>query len=363
MKSVKNSKPTILIVDDTPTNLTLLMGLLKDDYHVKIANNGRKALTLAELAPPDLVLLDIMMPEMDGYEVCTRLKLMSHTKHIPVIFLTAKSTVEDEEHGFHVGAVDFIHKPISPPIVKTRIETHLNLKKWQDSLIDDNQSLELEVLTRLKQVSQLKDAMIYVMVSMAEFRDECTGNHIRRTQAYVRMLAEHLANNPKFASVLTPDKIDLIAKSAPLHDVGKITIPDEVLLKPDKLTKEEFEIMKTHPFRGYEILKQAAEYLGTNDDFLNNAMDIALYHHERWDGAGYPYGLEKDDIPLSARIMAVADVFDALLSERPYKIAKSYKESMSYIESVRGKHLDPDVVDALFATEKQCVAIANSWPD
>ncbi|MDG3085839.1 two-component system response regulator [Vibrio hannami] len=357
------SRPTILIVDDTPTNLTLLTGLLNDEYRVKIANNGTRALELAFSSPPDLVLLDVMMPGIDGYEVCSRLKQESITCHVPVIFLTAKSSVEDEEHGFEVGAVDFIHKPISPPIVKTRVRNHLRLKEWQDSLIDNNQWLENEVSRRLTQVNQLKDATIHVMVSLAEFRDECTGNHIRRTQAYVKALAEKLAQSSKHHAYLTPDKIDLIAKSAPLHDVGKITIPDGILLKPDKHTSEEFSVMKTHSQRGYKILKQAADFMGGDDDFLNCAMDIALYHHEKWDGSGYPFGLHGDEIPVSARLMAVADVYDALRSIRPYKDALTHEEAIDVIKTNSGNHLDPEIVDALIAIEDQCISIADSWPD
>ena len=356
-------KPTVLIVDDTPANLTLLMGLLKDEYRVKVANNGIKAIKLAVASPPDLILLDIMMPEMDGYEVCTKLQLMEETCHVPVIFLTAKSSVADEEHGFHVGAVDFIHKPISPPIVKARVRTHLRLKEWQDSLRNDNQVLEEEVDYRLKQIDQLKDGTIYVMVSLAEFRDECTGNHIRRTQSYVRALAEDLAKTAQYSGTLTPEKISLFTKSAPLHDIGKITIPDEILLKPGKYTKEEFEVMKPHSLRGYEILQQAAIFTGENDDYLNCAMDIALYHHEKWDGSGYPEGKKGSDIPLSARLMAVADVYDALRSKRPYKEAYSHQEAINQIKLGSGTHFDPDIVEALFNIQDECISIAEDWPD
>lgn len=356
-------KPTILIVDDTPANLTLLMGLLKDDYKLKVANNGTKALELAMSSPPDIVLLDIMMPGIDGYEVCSRLKSDPTTQHIPVIFLTAKTSIDDEEYGFKVGAVDFIHKPISPPIVVARVKTHLSLKERQDILQRSNEWLEGEVNKRLIEVNQLKDATIHVMVSLAEFRDECTGNHIRRTQAYVKALAEYLADKPQYSDYLTRKKIDLIAKCAPLHDVGKITIPDEILLKPAKHTKEEFEVMKSHSQRGYDILKQATEFIGESDDFLNNAMDIALYHHEKWDGTGYPYGLKGEDIPLSARLMAVADVYDALRSERPYKKAFSHHEAMDIIVEGKGTHMDPEIVNAFIAIETTCINIADNWPD
>lgn len=358
-----SERPTVLIVDDTATNLTLLMGLLKGDYRVKVANNGSKAIELATSSPPDLVLLDVMMPGMDGYEVCRILQTDERTKHVPIIFLTAKNSVEDEKQGFDVGAVDFIHKPISPPLVMARVKTHLRIKEWQDSLRKNNSWLEKEVNRRLSQINQLQNATIYVMVSLAEFRDECTGNHIRRTQAYVRSLATKLAESPRFHEELTPEFIELMTKSAPLHDIGKITIPDEILLKPGKHTDEEFTIMKTHALRGYEILEQAGEVMGEKADFLECAKDIALYHHEKWDGSGYPHGLQKGDIPISARLMAVADVYDALRSERPYKKAFSHEETLTIIEQGRGGHFDPDIVDALLEISDELNQIVFNWPD
>ena len=356
-------KPTILIVDDTPTNLTLLMGLLKGHYRVKAASNGTKALELAISSPPDLVLLDVMMPGIDGYEVCKHLKLDKRTQNVPVIFLTAKTSVEDEEYGFSVGAVDFIHKPISPPVVMARVNTHIKLKAWQDTLLEDKSLLEQEVSRRVSQINKLMDATIYVMISLAEFRDECTGNHIRRTQAYVRLLAEHLSKSYQNSLVLTPENIELIVKSAPLHDIGKISIPDGILLKPGKHTYEEFEIMKTHAQRGYEILKQAGQFMGEKGTFLDYAMDIALYHHEKWDGSGYPHGMKGADIPLSARLMALADVYDALRSVRPYKKAFTHQGAMEIIAQGKGTHFDPDIVDAFFATEGKCSEIIDNWPD
>ncbi|MEJ6080576.1 two-component system response regulator [Vibrio sp. 1-Bac 57] len=358
-----NDKPTILIVDDTPANLTLLMGLLKDKYRIVAANNGKKAIELALASPPDLILLDIMMPDIDGYEVCTRLKESEITQHVPIIFLTAKVSVEDEEHGFELGAVDFIHKPISPSIVMARVNTHIKLKAWQSYLLDNNTWLEKEVSRRLAQVNQLQDATIYVMVSLAEFRDECTGNHIRRTQEYVRSLAEELSKLPHYASTLTPEVINLITKSSPLHDIGKITIPDNILLKPGRHTEAEFEIMKTHSQRGYDILKQASGLMGGQGELLSYAMDIALYHHEKWDGSGYPEALVGHNIPLAARLMAVADVYDALRSARPYKEPFSHQQSMEIIAKGKGHHFDPEIVEALFVIEDQCISIIDNWPD
>lgn len=363
MSNVPNESPTVLVVDDTPTNLKLLNDLLRDKYRVKLANNGMRALELAASAPPDLVLLDIMMPEMDGYEVCRRLKASDATRHVPVLFLTAKTEIEDEEQGFSVGAVDFIHKPISPPIVLARVKTQLQLKAWQDFLQDQNAWLKQEVERRLSDVSRLQEASILVMVSLAEFRDECTGNHIRRTQEYVRILAEKLARDPYFADELTVDRIELIAKSAPLHDIGKIAIPDHILLKPGKLTAEEFEIMKTHTLRGYEMLKTAGNHMGEQGAFLLMAMEIARWHQEKWDGSGYPDGLAGAKIPLAARLMAIADVFDALMTVRPYKSAMSHEQAAAMIAEGSGKHFDPQLVEVFLAAQDDFRHVAAQWAD
>ena len=356
-----SEKPTILIVDDTPANLQLLTGLLKEEYHVKVANNGIKALSLAEASPPDLVLLDIMMPEMDGFEVCRRLKNSFVTCDVPVLFLSDKNSPEDEEMGFSVGAVDFIHKPISPPVVNARIKTHLKIKQWGD-MLNKNKWLEAEIQRRLNEVHKIQEAFMMVMVSLAEFRDECTGLHIVRTKKYVEMLAEELSKQHKYRDVLTPEVIELWGRSAQLHDIGKIAIPDAILLKPGKLTDEEFEIMKTHTTRGYDILKQAGCLLECDEDaksnFLTCSMEIALYHHEKWNGRGYPSGLAGEDIPLSARLMAVADVYDALRSARPYKAAIPHQKALDILIKDAGSHFDPSVIDAFLRIEKKCEEIS-----
>ena len=355
--------PTILVVDDTPVNLKLLNDLLKGQYRVKVANNGMKALELAATAPPDLVLLDIMMPEMDGYEVCRRLKADPALCQVPVIFLTAKTEIDDETLGFSVGAVDFIHKPISPPIVLARIKTHLEIKAWHDFMQNQNIWLQKEVERRLSEINHLQDASIYVMVSLAEFRDECTGNHIRRTQAYTRLLAEQLAQIPKFADKLNAQQIEIIAKSAPLHDIGKIAIPDHILLKPGKLTPDEFNIMKTHAQRGASMLQEAGNHMGERGDFLAMAIDVARYHHEKWDGSGYPEGLSGEQIPLSARLMAVADVFDALTTTRPYKTGMPHSQAIAIILKDSGTHFDPQIVEAFIAIQEKFQHISDTWSD
>ena len=231
-------RPTLLVVDDTPANLNLLAGLLNQDYRVKLATQGVRALELALREPPDLILLDVMMPEMDGYEVCRRLKADARTRDVPVIFVTAMSQPEDEARGFEAGGADFIHKPISPPILRARVRTHLQVKAARDRLTRHNAGLQEALSDQISEVERLRDATMFVMVSLAEFRDEDTGNHVKRTQEYVRVLAEYLAGTPgddADAAALDEGRIELLAKSAPLHDIGKVAIPDHILLKPGKL--------------------------------------------------------------------------------------------------------------------------------
>lgn len=362
---VSIEKSTILVVDDTPDNLTLMSGLLKDNYRVKIANNGVRALKIAESdTPPDLILLDIMMPEMDGYEVCRRLKADVKTRDIPVIFLTAKTEVVDETHGFELGASDYITKPISPPIVLARVETHLAIKRVQDFLKDKNSFLAAEVNKRTAEIMAIQDVTINAMASLAETRDNETGNHIRRTQHYVKVLAEKLRFNPRYAHFLNDDKtIELLFKSAPLHDIGKVGIPDRILLKPGRFEPEEFEIMKTHTTLGRDAILQAEKDLGMEMPFLKYAKEIAYGHQEKWDGSGYPEGLSGDDIPISARLMAVADVYDALISRRVYKQPMTHEKAVAIITEGRGTHFDPDMVDAFLELEQEFKKIAAAYAD
>ena len=365
-QSVFVEKPiaTVLVVDDTPDNLSLMGGLLRDHYHVKVANQGEKALKIAQgEQPPDLILLDIMMPGMDGYEVCRRLKANLHTRDIPVIFLTARADMEDERQGLALGAVDYITKPISPPILLARVATHLALKASADFLRDKSAYLEREVALRTLEVQAIQDVTIMAMTSLAETRNNETGNHIRRTQLYVKALAEHLRDHPRFAHVLTDRMVDLLYKSAPLHDIGKIGIPDAILLKPGKLTVEEFEIMKTHTTLGRNAIEEAERRLGMRVAFLSVSKEIAYSHQEKWDGSGYPEGLKGDAIPVSARLMAVADVYDALISKRVYKPAFPHEQACATIVKGRGTHFDPDMVDAFVAIAQDFLRISLRYPD
>jgi putative two-component system response regulator len=357
-------KQTILVVDDTPDNLTLMTGLLKDAYRTKVANNGERAIAVASTLPlPDLILLDIMMPGIDGYEVCRRLKADPRTQDIPVIFLTAKTEVEDEQKGFDVGCVDYITKPISPPIVMARVKTHLLLKSAKDFLKDQNAFLEGEVEKRTHEVQVVQDVTIMAMGSLAETRDNETGNHIRRTQHYVRALAKKLQTNGKFARYLDDATVEMLFKSAPLHDIGKVGIPDRILLKPGKLDHDEFEIMKTHTTLGRDAILAAEKTLDTPSSFLRHAREIAYYHQEKWDGSGYPEGLKGEQIPLSARLMAIADVYDALISRRVYKPAFPHEKAVEIIREGRDKHFDPDMTDAFLEVADEFKEIAAVFVD
>lgn len=357
-------KDTILIVDDTPENIALITSLLKGLYRTKVATNGKKALQIVQSGePPDLILLDIMMPEMDGFETCNSLKSNPQTADIPVIFLTAKTQVEDEQKGFELGAADYITKPISPPIVLSRVKTHLQFKKMCDLLKDKNDYLEREVARRIKEIDSVQDAAIIAIGSLAETRDNETGNHIRRTQHYVRLLADTLKDHPNFRHFLTDENIALLSKSAPLHDIGKVGIPDKILLKPGKHTPEESEIMKTHTTLGRDAIIAAEKMLNTPSSFLQFAREIAYTHHEKYDGTGHPRGLSGNSIPISGRLMALADVYDALISRRVYKEALPHEKAVSIIKEGTGTYFDADVVEAFLQVADQFKEIAQKYVD
>lgn len=358
----KNS--TVLIIDDSPENLRLISSLIKNRHKTKVANSGKKGLTLAQTRPyPDLILLDIMMPDISGYEVCTILKKNPETQHIPIIFLTARSDAEDEEKGLQAGAVDYITKPISPPILCARIETHLALKASANFLENQNRFLEQEVAKRTAEIEAIQDAAIIAMTSLAETRDSETGNHIYRTQYYTLALAQHLQHHPHFSTQLTDETIQLIYKSAPLHDIGKVGIPDRVLLKPGKLTEDEFEMMKKHTTLGFRALEHAEHIIGMSVNFLAIAKEIAKSHHEHWDGSGYPEGLAGEKIPLAARLMALGDVYDALVSKRIYKPSISHEDAVKIITKGKGQHFDPDIVDAFLDLQEKFKSISEKYTD
>lgn len=356
-------RQTVLVVDDTTENIDVLNGILKDEYRIKAALNGERALKVASGGTrPDLILLDIMMPDMDGYEVCRRLKERTDTRQIPVIFVTARGEVVNEQKGFEVGGVDYITKPVNPPLVKARVKTHL-------ALYDQNRILEEKVRERTQELVHTQDVTILGMAVLAKYRDNETGGHIMRTQNYVRVLAKHLAGIPKFMKFLDEEMIDLLFKSSPLHDIGKVAVPDSILFKPGALTNEEFAIMKNHPIYGGDAVSKAEQAFGDMDSttFLRVAKEIAYTHHEKWDGSGYPYGLKGDQIPLSGRIMALADVYDALISKRVYKPPFSHTKAVEIITvgdgGVMPDHFDPDILEIFRNHHDEFRGIALQYAD
>ncbi len=322
-----NRKPVLLIVDDTPENIDALRAILSADYALKVATNGALAVKIAKTAAPDLILLDVMMPGMNGYEVCRLLKASEETRHVPVIFVTTIGDIDAETRGFAMGAEDYITKPISPSIVLARVKTHLALYKQRRHLecLVKERTAEIEKSNR--QLIKTHHAVIAQLGRAAEYRDNETGLHIVRVGYLSQMLAR--------AAGFTEERADLMTHASKMHDIGKIGIPDHVLLKPGKLTPQEFDIIKAHPVIGAEII-------GVRDsELLVMAREIALTHHEKWDGSGYPYGLQKEDIPITGRIVALVDVFDALTSCRPYKKSWSAQEAFQLIRDSAGKHFDP----------------------
>jgi putative two-component system response regulator len=355
---------TILIVDDEPANLSLLTHLLRPAYQVRAANSGENALRAATSEPrPDLILLDVMMPDMDGEEVLARLRNNPATLDIPVIFVTALSDVDHEERGLALGAADYITKPIKPAVVLARVRTQIDAKHTRDWLADKNAILEAEVSRRMVENDLTQRVTIRALAHLAETRDPETGNHILRTQNYVRALALRLRQHPRFAAALDPRTIDLLTKSAPLHDIGKVGIPDSILQKPGPLTAQEWVVMKTHSRLGSDAIEQAETDVDQPVAFLSLAKEIAHWHHEKWDGGGYPDGLRGDAIPLSARLMAVADVFDALISPRVYKPAMPYDQARQIIADGSGSHFDPDMAAAFLDGFDAMTAIADQYRD
>jgi putative two-component system response regulator len=360
------AKPTVLVVDDLPENLAVLGELLQADYQVRVANSGRRALEVANTTPrPDLILLDVMMPDLDGYDVLRHLQAHAATRDIPVIFVTAMDAAADEEQGFALGAVDYIHKPVKPAVVRARVRTQLELKAARDSLRNQNAWLESEVARRMRESQIVQDVSMRALAGLAETRDNETGNHIRRTQAYVEVLATTLAAQPDFASLRVQGLIEVIVKAAPLHDIGRVGIPDYILLKPGPLDPAEWRVMKTHARLGSEAIEGALQGEENHAPlaFLHIAMDIAHFHHEKWDGSGYPDGLRGKVIPLPARLMAVADVFDALISRRVYKPPMLHAEAAAIIRAGAGNHFDPEVVAAFDARYADFCQIAARYAD
>ncbi len=339
----KLSKQTILIADDSPENIDILRNILVKDYRLKVASNGAVALRIMESPDtPDLCLLDINMPEMNGYEVCSHLKSNIRTRSIPVMFVTAMDDVLDETRGFELGAVDYIIKPVRPLIVLARVRAHL-------ALADQNRELEKKVRLRTAELNETRLEIIHKLGVASEYRDNETGMHIVRMSHFCRILG--------IAAGLTEDENELLYQAAPMHDIGKIGIPDMALLKPGKLDQKEWEVMKSHTTIGENIIGNHPS------DLLRTARTVVSSHHEKWDGSGYPRGLSGMTIPKVGRIAALADVFDALTSVRPYKEAWSFDRAFSFINQHKGKDFDPDLTEVFLSKSDEIIGISQRFSD
>jgi len=348
-------KPRILIVDDTPANIKIMAEMLRRDYDLSVATDGPQALELAVTEPPDLVLLDIMMPGMDGYEVCRRLKADEATAQAPIIFVTAMAGEEDEAKGLDLGAVDYVTKPFRPSLVKSRVRNHLELKRHRDHLED-------LVRERTRELALTKEVTIDTLADLAETRDPETGGHIKRTKNYVRALARRLRREPDYTVHLPEETIELLYLSAPLHDIGKVGVPDAILLKPGKLTDEEMVEMRKHTTYGAAALRGAMAKLGENS-FLRLAQEVAYSHHEKWEGTGYPNALAGEHIPLSGRLMAVADIYDALVSRRCYKPPYPQDKTLKIMADCKATFFDPVIADCFMDIQDEFRRIALEYAD
>jgi putative two-component system response regulator len=350
--TANNDRETIIIVDDDITNLTVGMNSLADQYSVLTAPSGKKLFVLLEKVKPALILLDIEMPEMDGYEVIRLLKDSEKTAHIPVIFVTAQIDPESEVKGLGLGAVDYITKPFSRELLNKRVDLHIQFEKQKKELLKYSLTLESEVDKKTRTVLELQNAILKTVAELVESRDNITGGHIERTQHYLRLLVDFLLEHGIYTEKLSSWDIDLFVMSSQLHDVGKISIKDEILMKPGKLTDEEFEEMKKHTIYGVEIIRKI-EANATESEFLAYAEVLAGSHHEKWNGKGYPHGLKGEEIPLQGRLMAIVDVYDALTDERPYKKAFSHEQSVEIIRQEKGEHFDPLIAEVFLTHEEK----------
>jgi putative two-component system response regulator len=357
-----NIRQKIMLVDDNKANLIMGKNILNKYYEVYALPSGEKLFECLKRVTPDLILLDIEMPGMNGYETITSLKADIRYTDIPVIFVTAKSSEAYEFDGLTLGAIDYVTKPFAPVLLLKRIENHLLIQKQKAKLQDFNDNLLEKVKDKTRQVFGLKNAIISTVADLMEFRDNSTGWHVGRTQKYLEVITERLIDDGVYADELLSWNMDLILPSAQLHDVGKISIGDAILNKPEKLSQEEYEIMKTHVKKGVEAIERMEKF-GYFSDFLESAKMFAGTHHEKWDGGGYPYGLKGLKIPLEGRIMAIADVYDALISIRPYKKALSAEESADIIIKGAGTHFDPAIIKIFKKLKYEFADIAQKYND
>ena len=357
-----NFKASILIVDAPSGPLAPLAALLDQHYHLLAAESGADAIRLAQQSPrPDLVLLGVALPDMDGFTVFNEIRCSFLSADLPVIFVTAADQPQDERRAMRDGASDVVSLPFMSETLLARVATHVQLARARAMLKDQQKHFALLVAERTREAVHLQDATVMAMASLAESRDPDTGNHLRRTQHYVAALARELRFHPRHAKELSDENIALLYKAAPLHDIGKVGVPDSILLKPGKLTDDEFAIMKRHTVYGRDAIAGVERTLGGSNQFLRYAGEIAYSHHEYWDGSGYPQGLAGHAIALAARLMAVADVYDALISQRPYRPAFTHETAVELIRQGSGQHFDPDVVDAMLAVEEKFKTIAAQF--
>jgi putative two-component system response regulator len=356
-------KPTVLVVQHQPDDLQFLSTLLQPLYDVQQAASGAEAVAwLLAHEAPDLILLDLGIKDPAGLDVCRGLKADALTREVPVILLADKKA-GDEAAGFEAGAADFIRRPFSAPVVLARVKAYLALKTSQDFLRDRDGFLEREYRKRALATDSVQDAAIFAMAAMCEARESDTGKHVLRIKHFAQALAKRLQRHPRFADTLTERYINVLVKASPLCDLGEVSVPDRILLKPGPLTADEFAIMRTHPAKGLEAINHVEAALGADNDFLGIAKDIAYAHHEKWDGSGYPQGLMGEQIPLAARIMALADVYDALTSDRVYKAGVPHDKAVQVIFQGRGSHFDPDIADAFMDVQQEFEAIAQRHAD
>ena len=370
---MNTGRKTIFLVDDHIANLKIGASALTELYNVTTLNSGAKLLKMLEKNSPDMILLDIDMPEMSGYEAIRHIKSNEKTKHIPVMFLTGQTDNQSELEGLSLGAIDYITKPFSPPLLLKRIEVHLLVESQKNELMEQKHELiikseELEkfntnlqdmVNERTQTVIELQNAVIKTMAELVEYRDEVTGTHIEATQNYLRIMVEALIRNNLYKEEVSLWDVELILQSAQLHDVGKIAIEDSILRKPGMLSPEEYEKIKTHAIFGETVIEKIKKST-TNHDFLEQAQIMAITHHEKWDGSGYPNGLKGTEIPLQGRLMAIVDVYDTLVSERPYKRAFHHEEAVEIIKGSGGSHFDPDLVELFLTVSDEFRMVANA---
>lgn len=357
-----NNRETIILVDDNVTNLTVGINSLNDIYDVFTAPSGAKLFSILEKVLPDLILLDIEMPEMDGYEVIQILKSDNKTASIPVIFLTSKIDPVSEVKGLDLGAVDYITKPFSPQLLLKRVGLHLLIERQKKELLSYSRGLEKEVGIKTKAVIELQSAILMTVAELVECRDSVTGGHIERTRMYLNLLIDLTVENGIYADVLRSWDLGLVVMSAQLHDVGKVAIRDDILLKPGKLTDEEFEEIKKHAEVGAEIIRRIEDNTSENT-FLKHAEVFAESHHEKWDGTGYPYGIKGANIPLEGRLMAIVDVYDALTNDRPYKKAFPHDEAVNIIRDGQGRHFDPQLCETFLKNNEVFQSSSESSSD